>query len=114
MTDKSRIICSITAFIFLALFVAIKYLPATWVLQLYIFATHQVAINMMVLFIPFMIYLSIIETNFGYSLFLIIIMAGQVMFVHVYADNYTIATSPQKEKATNKVKTHYSINWNKA
>ena len=68
----------------------------------------------MILLIPFLLYLSITEKNFGYSLFLIISMTGQVMFVHVYADNYTIATSPQKEKATNKVKVHYSINWNKA
>ncbi len=114
MTDKSRIICSITAFLFLALFVSIKYLPATLVLQLYIIATHQVAITTMILLMPIMVYLSITDKDFGYSLLLIIFMAGQVMFEHVYADNYQLAVSSNIEKVKKTKVHHYDPNWNKA
>jgi len=113
MKDSSQLICSITAFLFLALFVSIEYLPATWVLQLYIILTSKITVFEMIGFIPVAIFYSIKDKDFGISLLLIIFMTGQTMFVHVYADKYTIATTQQNEKPV-KMKSYYYPNWNKA
>ena len=114
MTDTSRVICSITAFTFLAIFILVEHLPADYILQLYVILTSDRAILNLIIFIPIMIILSIKTKDFGYALLLIIIMTGQVMFVHVYADNYTIATSSKQETTTKDIKIHYSSSWNKA
>lgn len=114
MTDTSRIICSITAFIFLAFFLLVEYMPADYILELYILLTSDRAILNMILFMPIMIFLSIKSRDFGFALFLIIFITGQVMFVHVYADNYRIITSFEGEQKTNKTRVHYSRDWNKA
>lgn len=114
MTDTSRLICSITALLLLALFLLVEYLSANFILKLYIVSTSDRAILNMILFIPIMLFLSIKSRDFGFALFLIILITGQVMFVHVYADNYTIATSFEKNIKTNKTRIHYSRDWNKA
>lgn len=114
MTDTSRVICSITAFMFLALFVSVEHLPADYILKLYIILTSDRATLNLIIFIPIVIIFSIKTKDFGYALLLIITMTGQVMFIHVYADNYTIATSSKKETTAKDVKIYYSSDWNKA
>lgn len=110
MTDQGKIICSITAFSFLGLFISIPYLPANWVLELYVFMTQEVVAVVIISLIPVMIYFGIKDKEWGYALFLIIVMTGQVMFVHVYADNYHIA----KTETPKPLKIHYHAHWNKA
>jgi len=114
MTDTSRVICSITAFMFLGLFVLVEYLPADFILQLYVILTSFEAILNLIIFIPIVIILSIKNSDFGYALLLIIFMSGQVMFVHVYADNYRVATSSKQEFKKKNIQYHYSLHWNKA
>ena len=113
MTDLSRFICSITAFMFLALFVSIPYLPANLILELYVFFTQKILVLEMITLIPLVIFFGVKDKEWSYALFLIIFMTGQIMFVHVYADNYTIATSKKIEKSQ-KTMVRYSQNWNKA
>lgn len=114
MTDTSRLICSITAFIFLSLFVLVEYLPANYILERYMILTSERAVLNLISFIPIMIFFSLKTRDFGYSLLLIIVMVGQIMFVHVYADNYTIVTSSNEKKSQRKVQIYYSHDWNKA
>ncbi len=114
MTDTSRLICSITAFMFLALFILVEYLPAKFILELYVIFTSDRAVLNIIIFIPITLIVSIKIRDFGYALLLIIFMAGQIMFVHVYADNYTVATSSKQELKKEKVRIHYSHDWNKA
>lgn len=101
MTDKSRLICSITAFIILAFFMTIEYFPATLILQIYIAVTSEIATIEMIGLIPVAIYFSVNEKDFGNALFLIILITGQIMFVNVYADQYQIDISPQTQEPTN-------------
>ncbi len=82
-------------------------------LQLLILTSERAVLNL-ITFVPIMIFFSVKTSDSGYSLLLIIVMVGQVMFVHVYADNYTIATLSEKEKKSEKVQLHYSHYWNKA
>jgi len=98
MTDKSRVICSITAFTILAFFMTIKYFPATFILQIYIAVTSEIVIFEMIALAPLLLFFSIKECDFGNILFLIILMTGQIMFVNVYADQYQIEISPQTKK----------------
>ncbi len=98
MTDKSRVICSITAFTVLAFFMTIEYFPADLILQIYIAVTSEIAIYELIGLAPLMLFFSVKEHDFGYVLLLIILMSGQVLFVNVYADTYQIETSPETQK----------------
>ena len=101
MTDKSRLICSITAFTLLTFFMTIKYFPATLILQIYIAVTSDIAIYEMIALAPLLLFFSIKEKDYGNILFLIILMIGQIMFVNVYADQYQIELSPHSQEPDN-------------
>ena len=107
MTDKSRLICSITAFTILTFFMTIEYFPADLILQIYIAVTSEIVIFEMIALAPLLLFFSIKERDFGNILFLIILMFGQIMFVNVYADQYQIEISPQTQKPLDSYNYYY-------
>lgn len=113
MTDTSRLFCAMTAFIFLGLSVSVEYLPATFIIKLYGFFTQKVVVLEMIALIPLVLFWGIKDKDWGYALFLIIFMTGQVIFVNVYADNYSLSKNAVNKKPKKAVD-HYYPHWNKA
>jgi len=67
----------------------------------------------MICMIPVMLFFAVKEKEWGYPLFLIIIMLGQIMFVHVFADTYKIA-SEERIQWKEKIEIKYYPHSNKA
>ena len=87
--------CSI-GFFFFSLFIYIEKLPFDFVFFLYGVLTSVVLKWMLVSMSPFVVYLAITERNIGFPLVLLALMGGQYMFVHHFADSYSLPFEKNK------------------
>ena len=98
MKNNYRLLCSVTATLFLVFFLLVEYLPLNLLLVLYTFLTSQFVIFLLISMIPFAFYYSFKDKDFGIILFWIIIMTGQFLFVHIFGNDYYVEINPENQK----------------
>ncbi len=110
-----RVIGTLLAFSFLFFFLFIEDVPVAWLLIIYGFFTASFIKISLVLIATLSILAGFVEKDWSLSVIVLVFLIGQVMFINVFTDKYSLGTEEKVESLMNEdhmPKFYYSDLWN--